>query len=71
MKKIIIFAFYFGKLPNYFNLWINSVEYNNTIDFVLFTDNEMNCDIPKNMFYKQITYEDMIKKISSYFDFPV
>ena len=71
MKKIIIFAFYFGKLPNYFNLWINSVEYNNTIDFVLFTDNEMNCYIPKNMFYKQITYEDMIKKISSYFDFPV
>ena len=29
----------------------NSVEYNNTIDFVLFTDNEMNCDIPKNMFW--------------------
>lgn len=41
MTKIAIIAVYYGKLPEWFRLWIKSCEYNQTIDFLFFTDQEI------------------------------
>lgn len=38
MNKICIIGVYFGKLKNYFSLWLKSCEYNSSIDFYVFTD---------------------------------
>lgn len=52
MKKIVVFAVYYGKFPAYFPLFLLSCKYNETIDFIIVTDNiELNVkyDIPKNV----------------------
>lgn len=38
MKSICICSVYIGKLPNKFVFWMNSIRNNPSIDFVLFTD---------------------------------
>lgn len=40
MKSCVLILPYFGKFPNYFPLFLNSVAKNNSIDLLLFTDNE-------------------------------
>ena len=40
MKSIAFIVPYFGKLPSMFNYWLKSVEYNPSIDFLIFTDCE-------------------------------
>lgn len=40
MQTIAIVILYFGKLPNYFDLFLESAAKNNTIDFYLFTDTQ-------------------------------
>ena len=70
MKRITILTTYFGKFNNYFDLWKNAVAYNNTIDFKLITDNDVN-DVPSNMEVIKMGFVEIEKKISSFFDFPV
>ena len=48
-KKICLIILYFGKLPNYFDLWLNSCKYNSSIDFLIFTDDRTEYDYPKNV----------------------
>ena len=36
--KIVMILPYFGKLPNYFDLWLQSAEKNSTIDWLIYTD---------------------------------
>lgn len=38
-NKICVIGVYFGKLPNYFRLWLNSCKANPMVDFLLVTDN--------------------------------
>lgn len=40
MNKIALVMPYFGKFPNYFQLWIDSAAKNAFIDFFVFTDND-------------------------------
>ena len=70
MKKIVVFVVYFGKLPNYFSLFLLSVKYNPTIDFIIITDNynlKKDYSIPKNVSIKYYKFEDIQKKINDYF----
>lgn len=38
-RKIALILPYFGKFPNYFNLWLETASYNLIVDFYIFTDN--------------------------------
>lgn len=70
--KIIIFSPFFGKLPNYFQLWLNSVKNNKNIDVRFFTDNDLSqYIIPKNVYVTKISFLDFIKKIQLKFDFEI
>ena len=40
--KIAFVIPYFGKFPNYFELWEHSAAYNKDIDFLIFTDTPRN-----------------------------
>lgn len=64
MLKICIIACYFGKLPIYFNLWKQSCETNDTIDFLFITDQDVestsNNFIVKKMQIFQL--QDLIRK---------
>jgi len=65
MKKIILILPYFGKFPNYFNLWLESIRRNPTIDLLLITDNKeiYNYDLPNNIKIELSTLSKLKKKI--------
>lgn len=71
MYSIAMLAFQFGKLPNYFQLWLNSAGYNNSIDFYIFTDDESKYTVPSNVHIKKMTFEEMKSRIQSKFDFKI
>lgn len=41
MKKICFVICYFGKLPDYYKIWKYSCSYNEDVDFLVFTDNNI------------------------------
>lgn len=70
MNKICIITCYFGKLPNYFVNWIQSVKYNKNIDFMIVTD----CNIEyrlENLIVIQISLDQLRKRINNIFNLNV
>lgn len=62
MKKILIIVPYFGDFNNYFNLWLNSVKNNPSINFLIITDNKTKYNYPKNIKVIYRTF-DFVKQI--------
>lgn len=54
MKQIGIVCCYFGKLPNYFNLWLKSAAANPTVDWLFFCDQELS-GLPENIKFHRMT----------------
>lgn len=71
MKKIIFVCPYFGKYPNYFNLTLNSMKYNNTIDWLIITDIKEKYDYPKNVKVINMRFGELKEKVQSVFDFKI
>lgn len=69
-NRICVIGTYFGKLPNYFPLWLKTAAYNPTIDFYIFTDQQFEQRFP-NIFRIGITLEDMRKRSSKAMGFEV
>ncbi len=70
MKKILIIIPYFGKFPNYFKIWLKSVKYNKTIDFLLITDNEIS-EVPSNVKLINTSFEQIKKDIQNKYKFKI
>lgn len=71
MKKILFICPYFGKYPNYFNLTLNSIKYNNTIDWLIITDIKAHYDYPDNVKVIYMTFSELQQKVQSCFDFKI
>lgn len=69
MHTIGIIHCYFGKLPNYFGLWLLSVEYNPTIDFLLYTDQNLD-RIPANLRYFKTSLREVEQRARKNMGFP-
>lgn len=67
MKSIALVLVYFGKKPNYFELWLKSAEYNSSIDFFIFTD--LNISETANIHVKRITFDDFKDRVNNKFSF--
>ena len=60
MKSVLFILPYFGKFPNYFQLFLNSCNANPTIDWLLVTDNSMNeFYLPANVIIKRSSFKDI------------
>jgi len=59
--SVCVIGIYFGKLPNYFDLWLRSASENPTIDFLIFTDNE-DRELPPNVRFAPMSYEEIIRR---------
>lgn len=70
MKKILIIIPYFGSFPRYFKLWLKSVEYNKTIDFLLITDNKLD-NLPSNVSLANMTFEEAKRTIQEKYNFNI
>lgn len=71
MKSIIICIPYFGKLPNYFQEFLNTCAYNETVDFILFTDDHTKFVYPNNFRIEFTTFMDLKERIQKLFDFTI
>lgn len=71
MKKIAFIVPYFGKLPNYFPLWLLSCKHNATIDWFIFTDDRTVYDYPSNVKVTYCSFENIIDRIQNQFNFKI
>lgn len=71
MKSIIIIIPYFGRLPNYFQLFLNSCKTNETVDWLIVTDNTENYLYPHNVNVIHMTFSELQDRVQNLFDFDV
>lgn len=63
MNKICFVIPYFGKLPNYFDLWLESARKNDLFDFLFFTDQKIRNE--KNIKIMNLSFEDFRNRLKS------
>ena len=71
MRKCAFILPYYGKFPNYFQLFLNSCKANPDYDWLIFTDDETGYDYPNNVHVFHETFADMQQRVSGRFDCPV
>lgn len=69
MKSVIIIFPHFGILPPQYKMWRASALYNSDIDFLFFTD----CDVEpaKNIIVHKMSFNEFKETIQRKFDFPI
>lgn len=64
MKNRVVFIIpYFGKIPDYFALWLKSAEMNPDFDFLVYSDLPFELPSDSNVSQKFITFEKLKEKI--------
>ncbi len=71
MKKCCIFLAYFGRMPNYFPLFLRSCEKNPEFDFLILTDDKNKYAYPENVKVIYMTFTEIKEKIQEKFDFEI
>lgn len=72
MKKKCCFVVpYFGKLPNYFQLFLKTCATNIKFDWLIITDDKRVFDYPKNVHVIYMDFYVLRQKIANKFDFPI
>lgn len=63
-SKVAIINVYFGKLPSWFQLWLDSCQYNAEFTWILYTDDETEYNYPCNVIRKICTLSNIKEKIN-------
>lgn len=71
MHKIAVIIPYFGNLPNYFKFFIASCKNNPSIDWLIFSDMQTTVEMPKNVHYNIMTWDELRGKFQKNFNFPI
>lgn len=58
-SKIRLLIPYYGKWPNYFNLFLEGCRLNSEFDFLLITDLPPPCSCPSNVQFHQLSFEEL------------
>ncbi len=71
MNTIAYIVPYFGKLPSFFKIWLLSASYNKDVDFLIFTDDCTQYDIPKNVQIYYMSFEQLRELVQTNYDFEI
>ena len=71
MKSICYIIPYFGKLPQNFQLWLQSCSKNETVNWIIFTDDATKYKYPQNVKVIYTKFSNIKNLIQSKFDFKV
>ena len=71
LSSIILIISYFGKFPNYFQLFLNSCGNNSSINWLIVTDNEEPYDYPSNMKVERTSFSDFRERVQKLYDFDI
>lgn len=69
--KVALIVPYFGTLPNYFQIFLDSCEHNPNFDWLIFSDDETAYRYPDNVHLSRMTFPQCRELVQSQFDFPV
>lgn len=70
-KRIALIIPYFGNFKNYFPLFLTSCKNNPTIDWLIFTDTEVEYAYPPNVHVTHIDFEGFRKRVQDNFNFAI
>ena len=70
MKTAFIIP-YFGKMPNYFQLFLDSCASNKNFEWLIFSDDMTNYCYPRNVHFFKMTFQECQKLVQSKFDFRI
>lgn len=65
MKRAVFILPYFGKLPNYFPLFLKSVSFHPMVDLLLFTDDRRCFDYPSNTIVHYCSFDELVCRFRS------
>lgn len=68
-NKVLLICCYFGKLPNYFQLWLDSCKANPDFDWIIVTDDDRKFEYPSNVIKILYELEKFALYIKSKLDF--
>lgn len=68
MSKCALIIPYFGKFPNYFQMFLNSCAHNKNFDFFIFSDDEFSYEYPTNVKFYKTTFAQFKNKLSRLID---
>lgn len=71
MKKIIYIVPYFGRLPDYFQLWLNTCSFNEKVNWLVITDDHSEFNVPTNVKVIYSEFKKIKKLIQERFDFKI
>lgn len=71
MKKVIFIIPYYGKFPNYFQLFLNSCKKNDYYEWLVITDNEEKYNYPNNVKILKKSFNEIKELFQSKFDFKI
>lgn len=70
-NNICIILPYFGAFPTFFKFFIESCKKNSSVDFLIFTDNEIDFDVTSNIKIEIISWNSFVCHIQQKFDFKI
>lgn len=70
-KKIAIIVPYFGKLPNYFQLFLDTCRYNPRFDWLIISNDTTHYRYPENVHFIEMSFAQCRELIQEHFDFSV
>lgn len=72
MKSIVFICPYFGKLPKkQMLLWLKTCKKNDSIKWVIITDDKTKYQLPENVVIKYMKFDDLKKRIQNKFSFEI
>lgn len=71
MKSIVYIIPYFGNLPSNFQLVLESMRFNPTVNWLIFTDDKTEYDYPTNVKVVFCSFMDIKKRIQEKYDFDI
>lgn len=71
MTKACLIVPYFGKLPEWFDLYLDSCRRNSQYTWLLYTDDMRNMSYPENVIVKYISFDEFVDFIQTRFNFDI
>lgn len=70
-NRVALIVPYFGKLPDYFQVFLDSCSWNSSFDWLVFSDDVTEYCYPNNVHFHYMTFEECKELVQSRFDFTI
>lgn len=70
-RQIAVIIPYFGELPNYFDLWVQSAKANKNIDIFIFSDQQQPKALGENFHWNRVPFKEVRQRIQNLVNFKI